>query len=122
MSTGDAPRQGEVWIANLDPTIGDEIRKRRPALVISRDELNASGAPGRRVVVVAPMTTTPTVGAVPVLVPAHDGEPARTSHVLPWQIRAISGERLTRRVMTVDRTTLEDVSLRARLLISVPTA
>lgn len=116
------PRQGEVWVANLDPTIGDEIRKRRPALVLSRDEINSGAEPGRRVAIVAPMTTTPTTGAVEVLVPAHDGHPARKSYVLPWQLRAISGERLARRVMTVDRATLEDVSLRARLLISVPRA
>jgi mRNA interferase MazF len=31
--------QGEVWLVNLDPTIGDEIRKMRPAVVVSRDAL-----------------------------------------------------------------------------------
>jgi mRNA interferase MazF len=31
--------KGEVWLVNLDPTIGDEIRKMRPAVVVSRDAL-----------------------------------------------------------------------------------
>ncbi|MEX2141800.1 MAG: type II toxin-antitoxin system PemK/MazF family toxin [Pirellulales bacterium] len=31
--------QGEVWLVNLDPTIGDEIRKMRPAVVVNRDAL-----------------------------------------------------------------------------------
>ena len=43
--------RGEVWLVNLDPTIGDEIRKMRPAVVVSRDALGEpvyrSGA-GRR--------------------------------------------------------------------------
>jgi mRNA interferase MazF len=31
--------QGEVWLVNLDPTIGDEIRKTRPAVIVSRDAI-----------------------------------------------------------------------------------
>jgi mRNA interferase MazF len=31
--------QGEIWLVNLDPTVGDEIRKVRPAIVVSRDAL-----------------------------------------------------------------------------------
>lgn len=33
------PSRGEMWLVNLDPTIGDEIRKMRPAVVVSRDTL-----------------------------------------------------------------------------------
>ncbi len=32
-----APRRGEIWLINLDPTVGAEIRKTRPAVVISAD-------------------------------------------------------------------------------------
>lgn len=31
--------KGEVWLVNLDPTTGDEIRKQRPAVIISRDAM-----------------------------------------------------------------------------------
>jgi len=31
--------QGEIWLVNLDPTVGDEIRKTRPAIVVNRDAL-----------------------------------------------------------------------------------
>ena len=44
--------QGEVWLVNLDPTIGDEIRKMRPAVIVNRDAL---GNLALRVVV--PITT-----------------------------------------------------------------
>jgi mRNA interferase MazF len=33
------PQRGEVWLVNLDPTVGDEIRKMRPAVTVSRDAL-----------------------------------------------------------------------------------
>jgi len=47
-------RQYEIILVNLDPTIGSEIRKTRPCVVISPDEMNKH----LRTVVIAPMTTT----------------------------------------------------------------
>ncbi len=43
----------EVYLVNLDPTVGSEIKKMRPCLIISPDEMNAHIA----TVIVAPMTT-----------------------------------------------------------------
>ena len=37
LSTEAAPKRGEVWLVNLDPTIGAEIRKTRPVVVVSSD-------------------------------------------------------------------------------------
>jgi mRNA interferase MazF len=37
------PRRGEIWLVNLDPTIGREIRKVRPAIVVSIDALSPTG-------------------------------------------------------------------------------
>jgi mRNA interferase MazF len=47
-------RQYEIIMVNLDPTIGSEIKKTRPCVVISPDEMNKH----LRTVVIAPMTTT----------------------------------------------------------------
>jgi mRNA interferase MazF len=47
-------RQYEIILVNLDPTIGSEIKKTRPCVVISPDEMNKN----LRTVVIAPMTTT----------------------------------------------------------------
>jgi mRNA interferase MazF len=33
------PSKGEIWLVNLDPTIGDELRKIRPAVIVSADAL-----------------------------------------------------------------------------------
>lgn len=46
-------KRGEVWLATLDPTVGSEIQKTRPVVIVSPDELNRS----LRTVIVAPMTT-----------------------------------------------------------------
>ena len=45
--------RGEVVLVNLDPTVGTEIRKTRPCLIVSPDELNN----GLSTYIVAPMTT-----------------------------------------------------------------
>lgn len=47
-------RQYEIILVNLDPTIGSEIKKTRPCVVISPDEMNGH----LRTVVIAPITTT----------------------------------------------------------------
>lgn len=46
-------KRGEVWLAKLDPTIGAEIQKTRPVLIVSPDELNES----LKTVQVVPLTT-----------------------------------------------------------------
>ena len=46
-------KRGEMYLMELDPTIGSEIRKTRPALVVSPDEMNG----GLRTIIIAPMTT-----------------------------------------------------------------
>jgi len=46
-------RRFEVYLVNLDPTVGSEIRKKRPCVVVSPDEMNRH----IQTVIVAPMTT-----------------------------------------------------------------
>lgn len=46
-------KTGDIWLAQLDPTVGSEIQKTRPCVVISPDDMNAH----LRTVIVAPMTT-----------------------------------------------------------------
>lgn len=53
MVTRRPPKRGEVYLVALDPTHGHEIRKTRPCLIVSPDDLNLY----LRTVIVAPMTT-----------------------------------------------------------------
>ncbi len=45
--------RGEVYLVNLDPTIGSEVKKTRPCIIVSPDEMNKY----IRTIVIAPMTT-----------------------------------------------------------------
>ena len=46
-------KRGDIWLVNLDPTVGSEIKKSRPCVVMSPAELNDN----LRTVMVAPMTS-----------------------------------------------------------------
>jgi mRNA interferase MazF len=78
-------RRGEVWLAALDPTVGAEIQKTRPCLIVSPDELNKVLA----TLIVAPLTTGshPARFRVPVRFRGRDGL------ILPDQIRTIARQR-----------------------------
>lgn len=91
-----APRRGDIcWVA-LDPALGTEIRKTRPAVVISNDSCNRHGSR----VVVLPITSN--VGS---LYPGEAridvrGEPGR---VLGDQIRSVDKARLRSRIGTLTK-------------------
>ena len=81
-----AIKRGEVYWVNLDPTIGTEIRKTRPALIVSPDDMNAA-LPR---VIIAPLTSKgQALGCRPQLM--FDGKQAR---ILLDQIHTIDKQRL----------------------------
>lgn len=82
----DLVKRGEVYWVDLDPTVGTEIRKTRPALVVSPDDMNAA-LPR---VIIAPMTSQgQPLGCRPVV--EFGGRPAR---ILLDQIRSVDKRRL----------------------------
>src|SRR5881396_2559884 len=83
-------RRFDVYLVGLDPTVGSEIRKTRPCLVVSPDELNHH----LRTVIVAPMTSGGP--AYPWRVPCRFQR--RSGFVVLDQLRTIDRERLTRRL------------------------
>jgi len=94
-------KRGEIWLVNLDPTVGSEIRKSRPCVIVSPPELNRY----LRTVIVAPMTSKGF--AAPFRVPVtHAG--TKGSIVLD-QLRAVDKMRLAKRLGTVSGRTLGTV-------------
>jgi mRNA interferase MazF len=91
----------EVYLVNLDPTIGSEIRKSRPCLIISPDEMNAYIA----TVIVAPMTTKgrdyPT--RVPCSFKGKQGQ------IVLDQIRTVDKSRLIQKQGTAAKQTQQEV-------------
>ncbi len=91
-------KRGEIWLVSLDPTIGSEIKKARPCVIVSPPELNAH----LRTVIVAPMTSKGF--AAPFRIPvAHGGTKGL---VLLDQIRTVDKVRLAKRLGTVSAKTL----------------
>jgi mRNA interferase MazF len=82
-------RRGDVWWVNLDPTRGSEIRKTRPAVVLTANALNRA----RRTVVVVPLSTGP--ASHPPIVVATPSAGAGSVAVCD-QVRAVDKARLTR--------------------------
>ncbi len=98
----------DVYLANLDPTVGSEIQKTRPCLVISPDEMNCN----IRTVIIAPMTSS------------QKDYPTRVSctfrkkkgQIVLDQIRTIDKKRLIKRLGTVDsKAQLDAISILQRL-------
>jgi mRNA interferase MazF len=94
-------RRGEVHLVRLDPTLGSEIRKTRPCVVVSPDELNQH----LRTVVVAPMTTGG--HAYPWRVRCRFQR--RSGFVALDQLRTVDLERLVKRVGELSSGALTDV-------------
>ena len=86
--------RGEVWLVSLDPTIGSEIRKTRPCLIVSPDQLNR----GLRTVIVVPLTSgsRPAPFRVPVTFQGKEGL------ILPDQLRRGDRRGLVKRLGMVE--------------------
>ncbi len=91
-------KRGEIWLVNLDPTIGSEIKKSRPCVVVSPAEMHDH----LRTVIVAPMTSKsrPAPFRVPV---KHGGQKGL---ILLDQLRAVDKARLAKRLGAVSAKTL----------------
>jgi mRNA interferase MazF len=96
------PRRDEVWLIALDPSKGSEIRKTRPCLVISPDEMNEP----LQTVLVAPMTTT--LRSYPTRVTLAFR--SKTGQVALDQLRAVDRQRLVRKLGVVSSRAAREVS------------
>jgi mRNA interferase MazF len=85
----------DVYLINLDPTIGSEIQKTRPCLVISPDEMNRF----IRTVIVAPMTSKGTTYPTRVACKFQ----GKQGQIVLDQIRTVDKTRLVRRLGKIDK-------------------
>jgi mRNA interferase MazF len=97
------PRRGEIWWVALDPTLGSEIAKTRPCVVLGRDTVNEH----RRTVVVIPLSSSsrayPPIGVSV----SCQGRP--TVAVID-QIRAVAKERLRQPIETASSQEMQDIA------------
>ncbi|HEX4695016.1 type II toxin-antitoxin system PemK/MazF family toxin [Sphingomonas sp.] len=94
-------KRGDVWLVALDPTVGTEIQKTRPCVIISPDEMNGI----LRRTIVAPITS----GSHPAPFRAAVTFRPRPGLILLDQIRTVDRQRLIKKVGTVEDATLAAV-------------
>ena len=91
--------RGDVYLVDLSPTRGGEIRKTRPCVVVSPDELNAH----LRTFIIAPLATGS--HSYPFRIPCRFS--GRQGHVVLDQVRAVDQERMVRHLGRITPKTLE---------------
>ncbi len=98
----------DVYLVNLDPTVGSEIQKTRPCLVISPDEINRN----IRTVIIAPMTSS--LKDYPTRVSCTFRK--KQGQIVLDQIRTIDKKRLIQKLGTIDsKAQLDTISILQRL-------
>lgn len=106
------PRRGEIWWIRLDPTLGAEIKKTRPCLVVGANVLNER----RRTVVIVPLSSAPQA-APPLLVPVTCA--GRRAVAVVDQVRAVSKDRFLRRMGELSVPDLGAVEEALRLVLEL---
>jgi mRNA interferase MazF len=106
--------RGDFWWVNLNPTLGSEIKKRTPCVVLSANEVNRF----RATPVVVPLSSSPEA-APPVMVPVPSA--GRDSGAVIDQIRAVDKERFANRAGTLSAGDLRKVELAVKEVLQLPT-
>lgn len=107
------PKRGEIYWANLDPTIGTEIGKKRPAVILSNDVSNVIASR----VIVAPLTSNATKifpFEVPINLKGKNGK------ILLDQIRSIDKLRINDKISACDDVTLELIAEALKIALALP--
>jgi mRNA interferase MazF len=103
------PKRGEVWLVNFDPTIGTEIKKKRPAVIISSDAVGILP-----IKLIAPVTDwkehyTNNMWHVKVL-PDNTNGLSKDSAIDTLQIRGVDVQRFLKKLGRVSSMTMEEIA------------
>ena len=101
MVTDDPVSRGDIFLVALNPTRGSEIRKTRPCVIVSPDELNSHLS----TFIVAPLTT----GVHPYPFRVRCTFDGKDGHVVADQLRAVDRERLVKHLGRLSDTTLNEL-------------
>jgi len=111
--------QGEIWLINLDPAIGAEIRKTRPAIIVSDNSLGKLPLK-----VIVPVTDwKEKYSLVPWMVrivPDNHNYLVKISSADCFQIRSISENRFIRKLGRIENETLQELQEALAKVLSIP--
>jgi mRNA interferase MazF len=112
-------RQREIWLVNLDPTIGSEIRKTRPCVIVGDDAIGILPLK-----LVAPITDLKEryrqVPWMVVLTPDTVNNLVKPSALDLFQVRCLSEERLVRKIGEITSLELAQVQVALKTVLGIP--
>lgn len=109
------PRRGDVWLVSLDPTVGHEVKKTRPAVIVTNDVYNQHNW----VVLVMPLTSRDIAEYDQVLVEPPEGGVVNRSATLPDQLRAVDRNRLIKRLGQLTTTTMQEINRTLKVVLDL---
>jgi len=110
-------RRGDVVIVNLDPTIGVEIKKTRPAIVVSNDSINRFS----QLVVVVPLTkNTAHLSPSHVVIPKGTARLTFSSKAVTEQIKAVDKQRIVKKLGALPPAVLAQVERSIKNTLAFP--
>jgi mRNA interferase MazF len=115
-SRDDSPRRGDIWIVDFNPTVGSEIQKVRPAVVVSSDALGILP-----IKLVAPLTEWKAHFAGKPwhvrVVPAQSNGLSKESAVDALQLRGVDVQRFRKRLGLLSAELMEDIAAAIALVV-----
>jgi mRNA interferase MazF len=107
------PRRGEIFWANLDPTVGSETQKKRPVLIVSNNQANEFS----KLVMIAPITRTiKTIYEFEVETIVN----GKAAKIMLNQCRAIDQSRLEGKIEAIEHLTMLCVENAIRVVFALP--
>lgn len=111
-------RQSEIWLVNLDPTVGAEIKKTRPAIIVNDDTLGKLPLK-----IIVPLTDWKTHYSVAVWMvkvdPDKSNNLSKPSSADCFQIRSVAEQRLVKKIGTIGINILEDIRKAMAIVLSI---
>jgi mRNA interferase MazF len=111
-------KQGEIWLINLDPTVGAEIQKKRPAIIVSDDSLGK--LPLKIIVPVTDWKDKYDIAPWMIKVePDSENGLAKESSADCFQVRSVSQERFIKRLGSISAIILDDIKIGLSKVLSI---
>ena len=111
-------KQGEIWLINLDPTVGAEIRKTRPAIIVNDDALGKLP-----LIVIVPVTDWKGKYEIAPwmikLEPNSNNGLLKKSSADCFQVRSVSKERFVKRLGNVSLIIIDEIKIGLSKVLSI---
>lgn len=111
-------KQGEIWLINLDPTIGAEIKKKRPAVIVSNNALGR--LPLKVIVPITDWKSRYEIAPWMVRVIADsDNNLTKDSTADCFQVRSVSHERFVKKMGVISGSIMDDIKNGLAIVLSI---